>query len=306
MAITMSSNLTQVQLANSALQLVLFFFAILPAMVLCILCIIAFPLANAINWKVRATLLNIFAAKIVQLTARAFILLSYPIIILSDDEVDSTALCKVIFIMLNVSKMAYMPSITLYAIMVYIFMKYGTKKLKWYVIIPYISISWVVAVLFGMSYAADTKTFELNGFCGTKLSPLFFAQSITVSVIVLGCMIIIITFTIISQCYVKKAVLEGSIEIKKAIAKNSIILTSGAILNVILNSVSTFSPLAQKKTFDSLAGIIGRQLLQSVLVFVAFCTPIATIIVLKPVRDAIKKFCSVCKNKCCTCCARNS
>ena len=121
MAITMSSNLTQVQLANSAL-LVLFFFAILPAMVLCILCIIALPLANVINWKMRATL---FAAEIVKLTARAFILLSYPIIILSDDEVDSTALCKVIFVVFNVSKMAYMPSITLYAIM-----KYGTKKLK--------------------------------------------------------------------------------------------------------------------------------------------------------------------------------
>ena len=40
-------------------------------------------------------------------------------------------------------------SIALYAVMVYVFVKYSRNKLKWYVLIPFITISWTITILLG-------------------------------------------------------------------------------------------------------------------------------------------------------------
>ena len=60
---------------------------------------------------------------------------------------------------------------SLYAVSVYVFIKHGDKKLKWYIIIPYIVVTWIVVTLtVGVPpYLRDCGTQNVKGFCTVNL-----------------------------------------------------------------------------------------------------------------------------------------
>lgn len=63
---------------NTAVLLGMFIFIVLPILILCVLCIVALFLVKEIDWKMRALLINIFAAEICTWLALMVFFLGFP------------------------------------------------------------------------------------------------------------------------------------------------------------------------------------------------------------------------------------
>lgn len=151
---------------NSAINAAIFSFTILPTLILCILCVMAMFFAKEVNWPMRVLIINILAAEVVYWVAAAFLILRFiPRAFIED--VDDTS-CRISVGLAVTSTSLKFSAIMLYAIKVYLFIRYGTKRLKWQVIIPYITTSWIA------SFAAGIPPFFLidflvnNGFCDSN------------------------------------------------------------------------------------------------------------------------------------------
>ena len=93
------------------------------------------------------------------------------------------------------------------------FIKYGTKKLKWTVILPYIIASYVISFLLSMVVIFDrSEIIVCNGVCISDLTSLIFRAALSVLlflVVILLCVTIV--FSCLTYCYAKKNVLKENV-----------------------------------------------------------------------------------------------
>ena len=136
-------------------------------------------------------------------------------------------------------------TITLYSILVYVFMRNNIKKVKWYMVAIPMSVMWVILLVFGSSGfifipAQDRpEAFVFKGFCPQFVS----SSEQLILVLALGqlgigwllgaflCGSIIATFSILIFCYMTKNSLDSD-RIKKAVAKNLLFLSGGAFWSI--------------------------------------------------------------------------
>ena len=216
--------------------------------------------------------------------------------------------CKLFVSLSVITALLKFASTTIFAVGVYVFINHENKKLKWYVIIPYIVVTWTVATLTVSVplYLEDYGAQNIRGFCAANLfSGPYIGISVSLTVGALLFLSIELISCILTVIYMKRNVLEGNASVKKAIAK---VLGYMAAVSVpsFINSVlpyfipmifETTSPDGNLTTF--LAGIYVTRVCANI---TAFPTPIiVTIILLKPVRDAIKTM----SKKVCPCCHKN-
>lgn len=298
----MAFNLTGIDPAlyfsvSTAVNVGLFSFIAVPALILCVLCVLALFLAKDIIWHMRVLLINIFAADICVWIGISVLFLGLPVRV-SNPNYDGDFSCNVFMSCAIISTIQKFSSITLYAIMVYIFIKRGVKHLKWYPIILYFVVSWIFAFLVGiLPYFDLFGLFKNNGFCYIDPEALFFklCAGLTVAICVIM-LCIIILFGILTFIYIKKNTLEENEEIKKAVAKN---LIFAAIFSLVYNVTPAFFPLIR----DALVGksviiiIIINYIIRVFLNLPTIFTPIAAMIILKPIRLALKQVvkCAFCK-----------
>ena len=184
--------------------------------------------------------------------------------------------------------------------------KYGIKKFKYSYMIPYIVVSWLVALGFSVipylpGFIAN-NAISMIGLC-TSNTRFFLFRTVSPVILVLYflCLCVTITFSVLSYLFFKRNTIEGgNADVKKAVAKTLIYF----LVVAIVAFVSTVLPLVYSRIRLSLLG-------QSVLSIVLFnwfgavlfslptlTTPIMTIILLNPVKRALKeivgKFCSCC------------
>lgn len=202
---------------NAAICCALFLFIAVPSLILFILCTIAIVSDEVINWHLKYVLLNIFAAEICFSLSLNIHFLGYPARAFFDIP-GNIEICKINLGLGIIGNTTKVTSITLYAIMVYIFIKYSTKKVKWYVIIPSTIVFWMISVIFAIpvlvSKHDDGKDhILLNGFCTIDVMQRFShseqiqfaAQVIVASVVeIFGCGSILVTFGSLIYCYIKK------------------------------------------------------------------------------------------------------
>ena len=188
-----------------------------------------------------------------------------------------------------------------YAVSVYMFIKHGDKKLKWYVIIPYIVVTWTMITI-TMSvppYLQDYGAVNRNGFC--RANGVSVSYIVHVTILTVGALFFFSTeiiYCILTVIYMKWNVLEGNTSLKKAVAK---VLGYMAIVSVLsfINSVlpylfatitSQTVPIAsENRTLTTYINVLYvARVFPNI---TAFPTPIVTIILLKPVRDDIKNIC---------------
>ena len=172
--------------------------------------------------------------------------------------------------------------------------------------IPYIVVSWLVALGFSVipylpGFIAN-NAISMIGLC-TSNTRFFLFRTVSPVILVLYflCLCVTITFSVLSYLFFKRNTIEGgNADVKKAVAKTLIYF----LVVAIVAFVSTVLPLVYSRIRLSLLG-------QSVLSIVLFnwlgavlfslptlTTPIMTIILLNPVKRALKeivgKFCSCC------------
>ena len=127
---------------NSTINLGQFLLLTLPAIILNAVCIVALLLAKTIKRKVRAAIINIFAAEMMNLLGTAILYVGYPICVTNNDAL--AASCPTGMAATAIGVNSDLLGIGIYAIAVYTFIKYDIRKLKWSVLITFITISWGV------------------------------------------------------------------------------------------------------------------------------------------------------------------
>ena len=301
----MEFNLTGVDLdlyysINSSIQVGLFFLIVLPALILILVCVVALLFAKTINWPIRIVLINIYAAEICYWLGVTVILLGFPVRARLNNEENFS--CSVSFAIFFTSSPLKFSSTALYSIIVYIFIKYGIKKVKLYAIILYISISWIASIGFSIFvYFDQLEIINNNGFCDTNsnTNSLVGAIIFIVQAFILICVIIV--FSLLTYCYVKRNTLQDNVEVKKAIVKNLLYLA----VNVIISVFTIFGPVLYhyiKEVLEGLIYILLVDYLVRVALYLPYMSiPIAAIIILKPIRVALREGI----NKLCSCCSES-
>ena len=300
MAFNLSSAEVKVYFdANVAISVSLFTVLVIPMTLLCLLCIWALMFAREINPKIRFLLVNIFATEVCYWLGYTVFYLGWPVRMLYN--VDS--LCQV-FISFNfTSAELKFTGGTIYAISVLIFIKHGNKKIKWYVIISYVTISWILAVAFGMiPYFNDLGVTTVNGFCmaNSQSVSYYFNLTVRVSTAFLSMSVQIICIILV-LIFMKKNVLEGNTSVKKAIVKVLGYLAVSSVLYFINAILPIFNPFIFKEIIlnNTLTTLVAVQYaLRLFFNIPALAIPVAAIALLKPVRDSIKsisKKCATCK-----------
>ena len=276
---------------NVALNVCFFIFLSLLPLLLCVFVILALILAKTINAKIRVLLINIFAVEVLGWVSNAIFFLGW-IVRLNYNEIISCKLFYMTYLAAGVEKCT---SGTFFALNVFLFIRYGEKKLKWYIILPCIALSWVIislpSILIVSLAPPDTVTYN-NGRCVIKIQSNIFYLAITgllyaVSLIFL---IIQIVMIIITFVYIKKHTLEGNVQIKKAVAKVIAYLFFGSIIAFISTILPAWSFVIQLIIPGSTTATVTTRIYLNRLILgvPGIATPIAAIALLKPVRDAIK------------------
>lgn len=109
--------------------------------------------------------------------------------------------------------------------------------------------------------------------------------------VVPACLCVIIVFSVLTFCYIKKNTLEGNTEIKKAVARNLYYFTLASIFTIIYNVAPAASPpiKAALREYGIIPIIVTNYSFQVLLSLPSVVSPIAPIIILKPLQLAMKQ-----------------
>jgi hypothetical protein len=206
------------------------------------------------------------------------------------DKENSIVSCRMFFFFVITASIQKFAAIVIYSVMVYVFLKYGVKKLKWYVISLALVITWAVSVTIGTLASFDQfEVINNNGICRVITTALFYHITISFvlsSTVVGSC--IIVFFSILSYRFLKKNTLEGNVDVKRAVSKNLFFLAAAAVVTTISQIFPSFSPLIRSIFPDYRYSIAYTYFLQLVINVPNIATPIIAIYALKPVQLAIK------------------
>ena len=281
--------------ANTAVQTCLLVIIVLPALTLTIICSVAIGFTQIINWQMRVALLNIFITEVINWLGYTVEYLGFAPRAL---DVNSLSTCRVFVSLLVTAGMQKFAAITVYSIMVYVFLKYGVSKLKWYAISPALVITWAVSIAIGiLPYFNEFEFFNNAGFCRNLttavLYPAVIGGFLASAIIGSG---IIVFFSIISYRYLKKNTLEGNVDVKRAVSKNLFYLAVAAVLATISQIFPSFGPLVRSILPDYRYFLAWNYFLRVIISFPNIATPIVAIYALKPVQLAMKtSFKKICK-----------
>ena len=284
---------------NTAIHITLFAVLALPAVLLHALIIVGLLLAKDIKWQIKTTLINIFIAQFVTTVGTSFYYIGYPIRAKTANPVS----CDIGLGLLMTGFLSDVSATALYAITVFLFIKYGPKKMKWYVLVIYIAVSWTVYSIFGLLIAtrAGGGAISSNGFCVYDESvddslPLVGEAAVGLVLFVNVCLVTI--FGILTCC-VRKNVSTENTDTKRAITK---VLLYHSVKMLFLIGQFLFSAIApifqspQSSKKDIVVFLVLEYIIIDVAVEVtALLTDIVSFCTLKPLRDALKGICPCCR-----------
>ena len=298
----MTFNLSEVDfnqyfLSTVAVSMSLFALLVLTPGLLCILCAVALFFAKKMNNYIRFLLINIFAAEICKWFSYSIFYLAWPLRLLYQEKIS----CKISFSLFVVVLMQTFMAGASYAINVYIFVKHGKKKLKWYVVVPFAVVSWTLTVLVAaLPYIDELGVFTVNGFCTVDANTIAYKVFVgAIGALALSFITVQLICSMLTCIFVKRNTLEENTDVKKAITKVLAYFAVTSILSFFNNIVPAFNPLIK-------AAIANENIATNValyfLLHLAFnipsiATPIITIMLLKPIRVAIKAMICCCKKR---------
>ena len=289
--------------ANTAAIISIFTFLVLPPFLLCLLCVLALVFAKQMNLKIRVLLINIFTAEALNWLSFFPMYLGWPARFIDGGVIS----CKLFVSLYVISGLLKFASTSIFAVGVYVFIQHENRKLKWYVIISYIVVTWTVATL-TLSippYLKDYGAQNIKGFCAANLfSGPYIGMAFLLTVGALFFLSIELISCILTVIYMKQNVLEGNTSVKKATTKVLLYMAVVSVLSFINSVLPYFIAMIFETTLPdgNLATFLGGIYVTHVCANItAFPTPIVTIILLKPVCKAIKTM----SKQVCSCCHKN-
>jgi hypothetical protein len=276
---------------NTAINAAIASLMISPSFGLCLLCIVALMFAKDVVLPMRVLIINILAAEMVLWIALAFLVLGFIPRLFIAGEGNIT--CRISLSLVLISYTLKNSAVALYAINVYIFIRYGIKKVKWCLIITFVVVSLIVSVAIGiLPFISQLEIVVNNGFCDINPKALLFrVGAISAAIASMILLSIIIVFSLFTYCYVRKNVLEDNVEIKRAVAKNLYYFTISSVFTVIY-VVAPPSSAGIKAALEGqsiVVFIIINYFFQLLFILPSVASPIAAIIILKPLRLSMKQ-----------------
>ena len=289
---TFNSTSSNGEVVETVVRSFLLVFIFLPTSVLSGLCVVAILLAKTINLLMRVLILNIFVSLFTLLFFRGLLQL-----VLSTQVLENDFSCKLLYTPAITGTIIEMLSVATYAVMVYVFVKYSRNKLRWYVLISFITISWTLSILFGLFPFIQDWKFTNN--CREIVALIIPIVVLTWLFQITGC-VVVITFGILTYCYIKHNALEEDDQIKKAIAKSLFYLVAKTIISVITDALPTITTIVRRSLETTTAKVLFSF---TIILFhlPGILTPILMIIALEPLRKAMKEI----KKKLLSCCKTN-
>ncbi len=288
---------------DSSVNIILFIISV-PTVILYGICIVALLFAKEVKLQMRILLINILMARFSgRILPPAIVHLGAPANIIMD-----VIVCKIFYALVFTGYFTGLTSITLFSIMVYLFIKYGDSKLKWYIIISSIILSWIVSIIFGALIFIDSTAvilgdtldicsfYEKSKLFTPTVSFILSAEAIFLS--------IMLVFSIVTMCFVRRRIQRndeslGNPQIMKAITRVQVYFLVASFMDAITDVVPSLYPLLKSNTA---ATLILSNLIDILITITPMLIPIVMIIMLKPVRDALKetkgKLCSLMSCNC--------
>ena len=286
---------------NSTINLGQFLLLTLPAIILNVVCIVALLLAKTIKRKVRAAIINILAAEMFNLLGSTILYAGYPIRVTNNDVLAASCPTGIAISIFGLN--SDLLGIAIYAIAVYIFIKYDIRKLKWSVLITFITISWAVCFIFSVALffliGRNLQKVD-NGFCvfdDQEINTAIIISQLSGALLVLATVVVVVIFDILIFYYVRRNVADENVQAKKAVVKilayHSVkmfgILSQfivGAVLFPLLSRVDSF-----------IVAIAVEYILNILYSATSLLTPIMSLVLLQPLRDALKEKCPCCMQR---------
>ena len=197
---------------NSALHFGLFFVITAPALILCVICAMAIVTTPDINWQMCVLLFNIFSVEVCNWMAFSVEFLGFPSRALNED--DTLYSCRIFLSLLITSTIQKYFAISFYSIMVYLFLKYGAKKLNLCVIVSFVVVTWAFSIASASIVYFDQFEFSnRGGFCSSSTDVILYQIPLLLTLLIsfIGSGVIL-TFSIMSYCFLNKHVLEDNVE----------------------------------------------------------------------------------------------
>lgn len=297
---------------NSSVNELFFLVLVLPATFLNVLCVMALLLAKNIKWQIKVVLINVFAADLILAITLLVLVLSYPIRAYLSHSQGLDYLCSVLFGSIIISFQSNLTAVTYYAIVVYIYLRYGVRKLKWYVTALFISITWLVSILIGFSviFNGGPSAISSIGFCvPTPMQNLrLVALAVLLVIEVSVCLCVTITFVVLAYCYIKKNTLEDNFAVKKAMVRTLLFHSMKMIVLVVRRVLAIIFPILIL-LLDGRARVIVYIAMNYSIILILLCinllvSPIVSLVILQPLREALKQFRKKLCSRCC--CKKNA
>ena len=299
---------------NSSIQAGMFLTLVLPTLIICMLCLLALLSTKTINWQMKTLLINIFIAQIGSSLASSMLYLGYPQRALGMAAEDY--FCRFIISAFITNSLAKTTAITIYAVMVYTFVKYGICSIQQYMVVSSIIIAWMISICMGiLPYLDVFGVTDDTGFCESlPYSKLYMIPSGVVVLLELtACTTLTLIFSSITYYHVKKNTLEDSEDLRLAIAYHVFFVLVASIFSSINNVIPVIFPILQSTPMMNRTNkdkLVMDYTMQAIYDLSSLLLPISAILLLKPVQISLqmmfKKCTTVCASKyhrtfnCCT------
>ena len=293
---------------NSALHVLIFAVILVPQLTITSMSILALLTAKNVNWKMKVILINILVPDIIYFLSGFLFHLGYPVRFYLIKGNDTDALDVSCLITLALYSIAFLGNAfggALFSVSVYIFTKYGVKKLKWIGIVSYIATTWVINIIYRIVlYIINLNNIEITsrgGFCTWQLSQVIIAvYIIDVLLVVLNITFVVIfstcNFIFVRNNQVATENSSGPNPLKKAMTKVMVVYGVREICTVIQIVINSF---VFGENFNGIVTpIIIRYVLQILQGLTLLLVPISVAIFMKPVNDRLKQIFKFLRSTC--------
>ena len=295
---------------NSALHVLVFAVFGIPQFTITGMSILALLTAKDVNWKMKVVLINILVPELIVFLSGIFYNLGYPVRVFLIEGSSTDALdvsCLIFLVLYSIAFLGNAFGGALFSVAVYIFTKYGVKKLKWIGIVSYIATTWVINIMYNTSsFFSDFVVTSNNGFCSLQLNSYVITSYIIQALIGLLNIVLVTIFSICNFFFVRnnQIATENSDKpnpLKKAMMKVMIVCAAHEISTLILvgTNATIFGNLNNSPRILRYFLHYGLVIISSVTIVLV---PISIAIFMKPVNDRLKQIfkllcplCSACK-----------
>ena len=301
---------------NSALHVMILVVFGIPQLTISVISILALLTAKDVNWKMKVILINILVPDVIYFLSATFFHLGYPVRVYLIEENDTDALdvsCLIFLVLYAIAFFGNAFGGALFSVSVYIFTKYGVKKLKWIGIVSYIATTWVISIM----YNSLAPTLNLNnigitsrhGFCIFELNQFLIALYIIDFLLVVLNITSVMIFGTCNFFFVRNNQVatensDGPNPLKKAMTKVMVVYGVREICTLIqiATNAIVFGELDYVSLIVQYAIHYILLIIQSLILLLV---PISIAIFMKPVNDRLKQifkllrplhsYCEICK-----------